>query len=89
MLWDALITTGDALDIERCWLHRKSFHFPLGDGRSLAITPDTAERIRVEVFDPRGESVGTRWVLPGDRERLTQVVNDLADEVNGEMQGVN
>jgi hypothetical protein len=89
MLLDALHTTGFTLDRERCWLHRQSFHFVLRDAWSIAITPDAANRLRVEVY--HGLHVVpnlTRWVIGGDAERLTEVVNDLASAVNGDLQEV-
>lgn len=89
MLLDALHTTGDALNLTRCWLHRKSFHFILDGDWSIAIAPDTADRLRVEVFHGLNRVAGlTRWVLAGDTDRLIEVVNDLAGEVNGDMQPV-
>lgn len=89
MLLDALHTTGDALDIARCWLHRQSFHFVLRGTWSIAITPDAADRLRVEVFNGlHCVPCMTHWVFAGDTERLVEVVNTLADEVNGDLQEV-
>lgn len=89
MLLDALHTTGDALNSARCWLHRRSFHFVLRDDWSIAITPDAADRLRVEVHQGlRVVPSMTRWVLVGDRERLIEVVHHLAGEVHGDLQEV-
>lgn len=89
MLRDALTLAGDALKLERCWLYRKSFHFPLTQDWSIAITPDTADRLRVEAYHGlRRVPEMTRWVLAGDRTRLIEIVSDLAGEVNGDMQPV-
>lgn len=75
--------------MERCWLYRKSFHFPLADDWSIAISPDTADRLRVEVYHGLTRVLGsTRWVLAGDSTRLIAIVTDLMGEVNGEMQPV-
>lgn len=89
VLLQSLTATGDALNIERCWLLRQSFHFVIADDWSVAITPDTADRLRVELYHRLTRVPGTaRWVLPGDWDHLMQVVTDLTDEVNGDMQPV-
>lgn len=89
MLVDALHTTGDALNLASCWVHRRSFHFVVRDTWSIAITPDAAHRLRVEVFNGLHSVPSmTHWVLFEDRERLTEVVNFLAGEVNGDLQEV-
>lgn len=89
MLLDALNTASQALSRERCWLHRQSFHFVVRDAWSIAITPDAAHRLRVEVFyGLHCLPHMTRWVLFGDRERLVEVVTHLAGEVNGDLQEV-
>lgn len=89
MLLDALHLTGDALNSERCWLHRQSFHFIVRDTWSIAITPDAANRLRVEVYNGLRRVPGmTHWVLAADGERLNEVVNYLAGEVNGDLQEV-
>lgn len=89
MLLDALHTASELLDRERCWLHRQSFHFVLRDTWSIAITPDAASRLRVEVFNGlRCVPQLTRWVIAGDSDRLVEVVKTLADEVNGDLQEV-
>jgi hypothetical protein len=89
MLLTALHLTSLTLDHERCWLHRQSFHFVLRDAWSIAITPDAAARLRVEVFHGlHAVPALTHWVIDGDAERLTEVVNDLVSVVNGDLQEV-
>lgn len=89
MLLDALHIASELLDRERCWLHRRSFHFVLRDAWSIAITPDAANRLRVEVFNGLHAVPNlTRWVIGGDSERLAEVVNDLVSAVNGDLQEV-
>jgi hypothetical protein len=89
MLLTALHAAGYALDRERCWLLRQSFHFVLRDAWSIAITPDAADRLRVEVFHGLHRVPNlTHWVMVEDSGRLIEVINDLASAVNGDLQEV-
>lgn len=88
MFLEALTTTADTLNVERCYLWQDGFHFPLRPGLSIVITPDSALRLRVEVFDGLTRRPDTtHWVLSGDRHRLVEVVNDLTDGVMANCMG--
>jgi hypothetical protein len=58
------------------------FHFPLGGGWSLALSPDDAGRFRLGAFYGRTE-VATLWCLEGDRRRLADLALGLRSEVAG------
>lgn len=78
LLWRALLTAGHTLGIMRVWCHRRRFHFRLDDGWSVALSADTAGRIRVEVCrwtEPRA----TKWVRADDAVTLRDAVRSAAD----------
>jgi hypothetical protein len=74
------------LGLELCWAWRRGFHFSLGEGWTIGITPESADRFRVDLshfLAPRA----TLYALASDEDRLAAVVLDLAGEV-GVLPGV-
>jgi hypothetical protein len=71
----ALEVAADALGVDICWYYRGDFHFRLRDGWTVSITPETAERLRVETW------IGLRrrdrkWARSGDCDRLRWLVRN-------------
>lgn len=62
-----------------CWLYDGSYHFRLPlEGWTLAITPESAHRFRVEAC--RGTvPAATVWVGEDDLARLGAIVHELRD----------
>lgn len=75
---------GELLDADRCYLFRRSYHFPLGAGWSISITPDSAGRFRVARCS-WSRPVVLYWTHAGDEDRLETLVRALA---GGVRQGV-
>lgn len=72
------------LDVDRCFLYRRSYHFSLGEGWSISITPESAGRFRVDACK-WSRPVLRYWTLAQDEDRLAGLVLDLA---GGVRQGV-
>jgi hypothetical protein len=70
----------DLLDADRCFLYRRSYHFPLGAGWSIAITPDSAGRFRVARCS-WSRPVLLYWTHATDEDRLAGLVRELAGGV--------
>jgi hypothetical protein len=68
------------LRVERGFYHLGKVHIPLGDGDTLALSADSAGRMRID-YCSRGRVRDTRWVIDGDERRLARVVDDLAGRV--------
>lgn len=76
-LADAVLVAAHTLDIWRCYAHDGRYHFPLGDGWSVALSADSAERIRVQTCRlTRPEA--TMWVLAHRRDRLAGLVRRMS-----------
>lgn len=74
----------ELLDVDRCFLYRRSYHFSLGEGWTIAITPESAGRFRVAACK-WSRPVVPFWTLATDVDRLAGLVLDLA---GGVRQGV-
>lgn len=75
--WAAVRTVSRHLGTAVAWYHRGRFHFIVGDDWTVALSPDSAGRLRVDgchLTVPRA----TRWVAATDLGRLTEVVDELA-----------
>lgn len=71
---------GELLDVDVCWYYRGSFHFTVnGDEQTVAITPESANRYRVEGCHLT-VSMDRKWVSAKDRARLAALVLDAAEE---------
>lgn len=79
--WDTLVWLGELFGTKTCWLHEGSFHFkvPGDDELTIALTPESAGRFRVEgcrLTVP----CATVWTPVDDRARLAAVILDLNAE---------
>lgn len=63
-----------------CLHHDGRFHFPIDDDWSLALSADSAGRIRVEA-SCRGRTVDVRWAQAQDRRRLSALALGLREQV--------
>jgi hypothetical protein len=77
---DALEVARGVLGVDVCWVHRRRYHFPLGEGWTIALCSESAGRIRAEACRWT-RPVATLWALAGDRERLAGIVLELAADV--------
>lgn len=77
---DALLVAARALDIWTCYFHRGSFHFSLGGGYSIALSSESAGRVRVETCRLCAP-VARMWVLADAHDRLAGLVARMAAEV--------
>lgn len=78
----ALQAVGEVLGREVCWAHGHGFHFEFDDGWTIAIRPDSVERLRVELCRFT-RSVSALWTPAADLDRLREAVLCLADQLAG------
>lgn len=72
-MFDALLVAARALDIWTCYHHRGAFHFSMGGGYSIALSSESAGRIRIETCR-LCLPVSTMWVLANAHDRLAGLV---------------
>jgi hypothetical protein len=77
---DALLVAARTLGIWTCYHHQGSFHFALGSGYSIALSSESAGRIRVETCR-LCLPVSRMWVRADAHERLAGLVARMASEV--------
>lgn len=72
----AVQRVADTLGHDVCWLHRGAYHFRLSADATIAVSADSAERVRLDSC--RGTvPQATVWVLPGDDDRLVSAVTEM------------
>lgn len=76
----ALRVVARALGQDCAFQHEGRFHFPVGGGFSLAVSPDDAGRFRVACFYG-AEEVATLWSFERDLRRLADLALALREEV--------
>lgn len=76
-LVDAIYTAAAALDIWECYAHDQRYHFALGGGWSLALSADSADRIRIEACSLT-RPVSRMWTLARHKDRLAGLVKKLS-----------
>lgn len=76
-LVDAIYATAAVLDIWECYAHGGRYHFALGGGMSLALSADSAGRIRVETCRLT-QPVSTMWALAHRLDRLAGLVRRMS-----------
>jgi hypothetical protein len=76
-LVEAIYTAAAVLDKWECYLHEGRYHFSLGGGYSVALSLDSAERIRVELCRLT-RPVATMWALPHRQDRLAGLVRRMS-----------
>lgn len=69
-------TLGEMLDVRACYRVGKSFHLDLPDGWSLAITPETAGRVRMQACHRR-RVVDTLFAFVHDTPRVVGLALEL------------
>jgi hypothetical protein len=79
-LADALLVAAEALDQNMCYALDGRFHFTIEGGWTVAISADSAERLRVETCRlsiPRA----AMWVLADKHDRLVGLVSRMRNDV--------
>jgi len=79
-VFQALVAVANALGERYAYWHQGSYHFTVGDGWTVALTPESADRFRIDgcLF---GVARSTLWNFSDDLDRLAAVVVGLAREV--------
>ena len=77
----ALREVAALLQADRCWLYQRRYHFALCDGWTIAISPDSAGRIRIDACRWT-RSRTTLWALESDTDRLAGVVCELVQDID-------
>lgn len=79
-VFDALRVAGRTLKREWTYLYRGAYHFTLADDWSIGVTPESAGRLRIELW--RGsQNQCTLWSQALDHPRLEELVEQLATGV--------
>lgn len=81
-MYHAAVRVAAILGRRWAYLYKRAFHFRLDDGWTIALSPESAGRIRVEACRWTSPVV-TLWVLAEDTERLADLVLELAGEIEG------
>lgn len=76
-LVEAVFTAAETLDRWECYAHEGRYHFLLGGGYSVALSLDSADRIRVESCRLT-RPVSTMWVFAHHRDRLAGLVRKMS-----------
>jgi len=75
---DALLMVAVLLDQPVCWVYRRALHFVVADGVTVAVSPESAGRLRVDRCVAT-VPVATLWTRIDDGERLAGIVLDLSE----------
>lgn len=75
----ALDVAAEALGKSECWAVDGRYHFTLGAGWSLALSSDSARRIRVDICR-RSIPRATMWCMVGCSDRLAGLVVRMANQ---------
>jgi hypothetical protein len=76
-LIDAIYVAAEVLDEWICYAHEGRYHFSLGGGWSLALSADSADRIRIESCRLT-RPVTTMWTPARQRSRLAGLVRKMS-----------
>lgn len=76
-LIDAIYVAAEELDEWICYAHEGRFHFSLGGGWSLALSADSADRIRIDSCRLT-RPVSTMWTPAHHRDRLAGLVRKMS-----------
>jgi len=74
----ALQVIATELRVTMCWFYRGNFHFRLDGNWTVSITPESAERVRIETWSallPRDR----KWARSGDSSRLRELVRSARE----------
>jgi hypothetical protein len=82
-LLDALDAAARALGQDSCYRYLGRYHFSIGGGWSVALSAESAGRLRVEACR-LCRPVHTMWVLPHRLDRLAGLVRRMSSEVAAE-----
>lgn len=75
---DVLRYVGNLLGQDVCWFLRGAFHFKLGNEWTVAISPESAGRFRVDTCHLTAARA-TKWCRAADRSRLESLIREAAD----------
>lgn len=76
----ALTAVSRALGERYAYWHKGAYHFTLAEGWTVALTPESADRFRIDAC-LYGASRSSLWSFSDDLDRLAAVVLGLAREV--------
>lgn len=79
-LADALDVVADALDRDMCYAYDGRFHFLVGEDWSIAVSSDSADRLRVESCRLTAPKT-CMWVLAGKHDRLRALIAKTLNDV--------
>jgi hypothetical protein len=75
-----VLRVAELLGLTKCWLYQRRYHFSVGYGWTLAISPESAGRFRIEACRWTRPGV-TVWVTEGDDDRLAGSIVGLLEDI--------
>jgi hypothetical protein len=69
----ALQCIAGELGMHTCWLYQRRWHFSVGEGWTIALSPDSGGRFRIDTCRYT-RTMASLWVLAEHRDRLAGVV---------------
>ena len=75
-----LLAVARALGKRGCWLYQRRWHFTVRDEWTVAISAESAGRLRVDACR-HTTPTASFWVLAGDHDRLAGVVLSLTEQI--------
>jgi len=75
---DAIYTVADVLNVHEVWILEGRFHLLLEGGWSIALSSDSAERIRVETCHHGVPEGVCSWTRAHDRLRLVELTERMS-----------
>lgn len=83
MIDEALQIIGDVLDRRVCWIYQRRYHFCLGNGWTIAVMPESADRLRIETCH-WSRPAATLWSRARDHDRLAAVARAFRRHIERE-----
>lgn len=78
--YSALQRIAGVLGMHSCWLYQRRYHFTVGAGWTIALSPDSAGRFRLDTCR-HTRTVSSLWVLGDDHDDLAGFVLSLRDQL--------
>lgn len=76
----ALQSIAAVFGMHTCWLYQRRYHFSVGAGWTIALSPDSAGRFRLDTCR-HTRTVSSLWVLENERVSVAVIALVLRDQL--------